>query len=396
MKYNFDELVERRGTDSVKVDGVKFFFGRDDLMPLWVADMDFRTPPFVLEAVEQRNRKGVLGYTFAPREWKKSVVSWLNLRFGWEVEKPWIQNVPGVVPGMALALLCYTKPGDAVLIQPPVYHPFFEIVEHNGRLLRQNPLVFDGENYIVDFEDFERKVKECKVFLLCNPHNPGGRVWSKAELEKMAEICARNHVLVFSDEIHADMYHKPYRHTPFASVSSLAAENSVTFMSATKSFNMPALALAYTVIPNEKVRGQLLIFLDGLHLSFGNSYAFEALMAAYTEVGRDWLEQMLSYVYATMDFMQHYFETEIPLIRMVRPQTSFLVWLDCRALELSQSDLRSLFEEDAHLALNDGTMFGKEGSGFMRMNVAAPRVRIEEALLRLKGAVNKRFPKGVR
>lgn len=388
MKYNFDEIVERRGTGSVKVDGVKTFWNRDDLMPLWVADMDFRTPSFIAEAISARNQKGVLGYTFTPEGWGESVVAWLKNRHGWTVDKQWVNNISGVVPGMALALLCYTKPGDAVLIQPPVYHPFFEIVEHNGRELRQNPLLFDGENFRMDFNDFEEKVKGCKAFLLCNPHNPGGRVWKKEELAQVAEICARHQVLVISDEIHADMCHAPYRHTPYASVSELAAENSVTFMSATKSFNMPALAMAYTVIPNEKLRSQLLAFLEALHLRFGNIYAFEAMMAAYTEEGRDWLDQMLAYVQGTMDYVQQFLSAEIPAIKMVRPQASFLVWLDCRELGLSQTELRSLFEDGAHLALNNGTMFGKEGTGFMRLNVASPRSVIAEAMHRLKVAVD--------
>lgn len=388
-KYNFDEIVERRGTGSVKVQGVEVLWKRDDLMPLWVADMDFRTPPFVVEAIETRDRQGVLGYTYAPDAWRRSVAQWQRSRHGWSVSEAWVSNVPAVVPGMALALLCFTNPGDSVLIQPPVYHPFFDIVEKNGRTICQNPLLFDGEKFCIDFEDFEEKVKGCKVFLLCNPHNPGGRVWTADELARVAEICERHHVLVFSDEIHADMCYAPHRHVPFASVSEAAAHHSVSFFSATKSFNMPAMAMAYTIVPNEDLRRRLEGFLEALHLSFGNVFAFDALMAAYTDEGAEWLDQMLDYVKETIDFVQDFLSREIPIIKMVRPQTSFLVWLDCRALGLSQPKLCALFEDGAHLALNSGTMFGAEGTGFMRLNVASPRSVIAEALVRLKEAVEK-------
>lgn len=391
MKYNFDEIVERKGTGSVKVDGVKTFWGREDLMPLWVADMDFRTPPFVVDAIEARSRKGVLGYTFTPSDWNSVVAKWLKNRHGWAVSGECINPIAGVVPGMALALLCYTQPGDTVLIQPPVYHPFFEIVEHNDRKLCQNPLLFDGVNYRMDFDDFEKKVSGCKAFLLCNPHNPGGRVWSKDELVKVAEICARHHVLVISDEIHADMAHTPHKHLPFASVSEEAAQNSVTFMSATKSFNMPALAQAYTVVLNDALRHKLLKFQDALHLRFGNAFALEAMMAAYTEEGREWLDQMLAYVGENIDFVDAFLKREDLKIKLVRPQASFLVWLDCRDLDLKQMKLKSLFEDGAHLALNNGTMFGKEGEGFMRLNVASPRSVIEEALVRLRDALRRAF-----
>ena len=264
MVYDFDEIIDRRGTDSVKVDGAARMWNRDDLMPLWVADMDFRTPPFVMDAIRSRCRHEVLGYSFHPEGWAGSVSAWLNRRHGWKADASWIGFVPGVIPGMAMGERCLTSPGDKVMVQSPVYPPFFDVVRRNDRQLVVSPLVRDGGVFRMDFEAMRRDMKGCRLLLLCNPQNPGGRVWTEGELRMVSDICEENGVLILSDEIHADMYLPGFRHQVFASVSDYAAAHTVTFMSASKAFNMPGLSSAYFVSSNESLRTRFSDFVESL------------------------------------------------------------------------------------------------------------------------------------
>ena len=384
MQYNFDQIIDRRGTDALKIDAVPNIWGRDDLMPLWVADMDFATPPFIMEALRRRMEHEVIGYTVRTPQWASSIVAWQQSRYGWEIQPEWLNFVPGIVPGIAFVISCFTEPGDAILIQPPVYHPYIHVPTNLGRTLRRNRLDMVDGQYQIDFERFERDVRGCKLFLLCHPHNPGGRVWSEEELRRIAEICHREGVIVVSDEIHADLTLLPYQHVPFAKVSAEAAECSITLMSPSKAFNMAGLTSSYSIISNEALRERFHRHLEHSELNLGHAFAFISVAATYSH-GTEWLDQMLAYVQGNIDYMEQYLATSLPQVGMIRPQASYLVFLDFRKLGLSQAELNTLIVDKARLALNDGAMF--EGEGFMRLNAASPRSVIEEAMRRLSEAV---------
>nr|WP_302829572.1 MalY/PatB family protein [uncultured Bacteroides sp.] len=387
MKYNFDELIERRGTDSVKWDGVKNVWGRDDLLAMWVADMDFRTPPFVMEALRKRLEHEVLGYTFACEEWYTSICNWLHKRHQWDITREMLTFVPGIVRGQAFALQCFTNPGDKVMVMTPVYHPFFLVTERLGREVVYSPLDLRNGQYQIDFERFSRDIQGCKALILCNPHNPGGRVWTVEELRRIADICKESCTLVISDEIHADLTLPPYKHHPFATVSENAAQNSLTFMAPSKAFNMPGLGSSYAITVNADIRRRFRQFMEAGEFCEGHLLAYIGAAAAYMQ-GEEWLSQLLDYLKDNIDFTENYLKEHIPGISMIRPQASYLIFLDCRALGLPQDELAKLFSEKAHLALNDGTMFGKPGEGFMRLNVGCPRSVLQQALGQLTKAID--------
>lgn len=386
MRYNFDEVIERRGVNSVKWDAVKEIWNRDDLLPMWVADMDFRTPPFVMDALRKRLEHEVLGYTFACEEWYDSICNWLRHRHEWNITREMLTFVPGIVRGQAFALHCFTKPGDKVLVMTPVYHPFFQVTERMEREVVYSALDLQDGQYEINFDRFRQDIKGCKVLIFCNPHNPGGRVWKLEELQQIAEICKENDVLVISDEIHADLTLPPYKHHSFATVSEAAAQVSLTFMAPSKAFNMPGLGSSYAVIMDEKIRSCFQKFMGAGEFSEGHLLAYIGAAAAYTH-GEEWLEQMLDYVKDNIDFTENYLRDHIPGISMIRPQASYLIYLDCRALDLTQEELVQFFVEKAHLALNDGTVFGEAGRGFMRWNVGCPRSVLKQALMQLEAAV---------
>ncbi len=386
MQYNFDEIIDRRGTDALKVDAIPAIWGRDDLLPLWVADMDFATPPFILDELRSRLEHEVIGYTMRTPRWASSIVAWQRERYGWDIQPAWLNFVPGIVPGIAMVISCFTEPGDAILIQPPVYHPYFHVPQNLGRVVRENALNLVDGQYEIDFERFERDVQGCKLFLLCHPHNPGGRVWSEEELRRMAAICHREGVIVVSDEIHADLTLPPCHHVPFAKVSAEAAECSITLMSPSKAFNMAGLTSSYSIISDDGLREKFHQYLAASELNLGHAFAFNSVAAAYSH-GTEWLDQMLSYVQGNIDYIEQFLASTLPQVEMIRPQASYLVFLDFRKLGLTQKELGSLIVDKARLALNDGAMFGKEGVGFMRLNAASPRSVIADAMQRLQSAI---------
>ncbi len=388
MKYNFDEIIDRRGTDCIKWDAVGERWGRNDLLPLWVADMDFRTPPFVIDALKKRLEHEILGYTFACEEWYTSIINWLQQRYQWKVTREMLTFVPGIVRGLAFAIQCFTEKGDKVMVMPPVYHPFFLVTEKNQREVVYSPLVLRDGQYHIDFERFRKDVQGCKMLILSNPHNPGGRVWTAEELEQIAEICYESGTLVISDEIHADLTLPPYKHSTFALVSDKARRNSLVFMSPSKAFNMPGLASSYCIIEDSGIRRRFQEYMEASELNEGHLFAYLSVAAAYNN-GTEWLDQVIAYIQANIDFTEKYLRDYIPGIRMIRPQASYLIFLDCRALGLNQKELVDLFVDGAHLALNNGTTFGKEGEGFMRLNVACPRSVLEKALGQLREACNR-------
>ena len=388
MKYDFDEIIDRSGTAAVKTDALQENWGRTDLIPLWVADMDLPTAPFVTEALQRRCQHGIFGYTMKHEGYYNAIIRWNWMRYNFLIEKENIHFVPGIVPGIALAINALTQKGDKVMIQPPVYHPFRFVCERNGREVVTNPLKWVDGKLRMDMEDFREKVKGCKVFILCNPHNPGGLVWSKEELQEVAHICAQEGVIVFSDEIHADLTLPPLEHHPFASISEEARQNSVTFMSPSKAFNMPGLTASHAIIFNPELRQRFENFMEACELGMGHAFAFIAVEAAYSH-GTEWLIQCLFYIQRNIDYVDRFLQEHTPKIKAIRPQASYLIWLDCRELGLSQKELNHFFVDQAHLALNDGEMFGKEGIGFMRLNVGSPRSIIEKAMQQLAEAYQK-------
>lgn len=388
-KYNFDEVIERKGTFSMKYDLPEV----GDKMPLWIADMDFRTPDFVIDAMMRRLEHPVLGYSFAPDSYFELISSWVGELHGWKVDKDWIRYIPGIVKGIGMVLCCFCNQGDKVVIQPPVYHPFRIVPQKNGLEVVANPLipVYDGEGnletYRMDFEGLERILDErTKVLILSNPHNPCGICWDRSQLEELARICAEHKVLVISDEIHAEMALDGHKHIPFASVSALAAANSISFMAPSKTFNIAGVVSSYTIVPDDGLREKFFRYLDA------NEYDSPAIMpvvattAAYTK-GREWRKEMLAYVQANVSFVADYLKKYVPGVHCVRPDASFLVWLDCRKLNITQEKLVSLFTDKAGLFLNDGSMFGEQGTGYMRLNVGCPRSILEDAMERLRNAV---------
>lgn len=387
MNYNFDEIVDRRGTDSVKWDAVNERWGRTDLLPLWVADMDFRTPPFIIEALRKRLEHEVLGYTFACEEWYSSILHWLQQRYNWQVNREMLTFMPGIVRGLAFAIHCFTQPGDRVMVMPPVYHPFFLVTQKNRREVVYSPLLLRNGQYEIDFDRFRTDVQGCKLLILSNPHNPGGRVWTREELIQIADICHESGTLVISDEIHADLTLPPYQHLTYALASKKAQQNSLVFMSPSKALNMPGVASSYCIIENNELRHRFQEYMEASEFSEGHLFAYLGVAAAYSN-GTEWLDQAIAYIQANIDFTERYLTDYIPMLSMIRPQASYLVFLDCRRLGLSQEALVNLFVDGAHLALNDGTTFGKEGEGFMRLNVACPRSVVAQALDQLKAAIS--------
>lgn len=389
-QYNFDEVIERRGTDCIKYDLLNERYGNDRLIPLWVADMDFRTPDFIIDALKKRCEHPIFGYTYGSDAYYESIIDWVEYKHEWKIQRQWLTYIPGIVKGIAFAVEHFTQKGDKVIIQPPVYHPFRLVPSGLQREVVYNPLKRVDGIYQMDFEQLESVIDEkCKILILCNPHNPGGIVWSKETLVRLAEICTKHHILVISDEIHAELVYPGYTHQPFASVSEEAASCSITFMAPSKTFNIAGIVSSYAIVPDETIRRTFYRFMRAGEFNDGTIFAYAATTAAYTQ-GAEWLKQLLAYIIGNIEFVDGYLKKEIPQIKAYQPHASFLLWLDCRELRLPQKELVRLFEDKAGLALNDGVMFGKEGEGYMRMNVGCPRTVLAQALDSLKKALDGR------
>lgn len=387
-KYDFDTLVDRRGSGDVKHAAMQQTYGRDDLIGLWVADMDFATPDFIVDAIRERLEHPVLGYTVEPEDFRPAIVDWIASHHQWEVKPEWLSYIPGIVKGIGLVVNCFLEKGDKVIIQPPVYHPFRLIPENNGYEVVFNPLIEQEDGtYAMDFEQLERICDaSCKLFILSNPHNPAGLVWDKETLQKLARFCHAHNILVISDEIHSDMTLYGHKHIPFASVCPEAAEISITFGAPSKTFNIPGVVSSYAVVPDAELREKFFGWLEASELAAPGLFPPIATIAAYRN-GEEWRRQMLEYVQSNVDYVADFCAAHLNGIKALRPQASFLVWLDCRGLKLSHSELVDLFVNKARLALNDGEMFGPGGQGFMRLNVALPRQVLAEALERLKAVL---------
>ncbi|MDP4207262.1 MAG: PatB family C-S lyase [Bacteroidota bacterium] len=387
MSYNFDEIIERKGTNSLKYDTLKRVFGTEDVLPLWVADMDFRTPDFIIKALKKRLEHEILGYTIKTPGFYNSVTGWMKRRFGWEIESDWISFTPGVVSALNFGVLGFTELGDKVIIQTPVYAPFFTAVKDHGRQLVLNPLKLNDGRYEMDLDDLEAQIdKHTKVLILCNPHNPAGRVWLKDELLALGEICLKHNIIIISDEIHSDLIMPGHRHIPMASLSDELANITVTTMAPSKTFNIAGLASSVIITSNSELRRKFEKLPNSCHLGNGNLFGLAALEAAYTH-GDQWLEELLVYLDGNLDLVETYLE-KIPQIKLIRPEGTYLAFLDCREMNLPQAELRKFFIEKARVGLNNGTDFGPNGEGFMRINVGCPRSILAEGMERIKKAVS--------
>lgn len=380
-KYDFDRIIDRRGSGALRYDVLKERYGRDDLLPLWVADMDFETPDFIVEALQRRLDHRVFGYTTEPADYWQTVAAWVRDRHGWEVQTGWLTYIPGIVKGIGMVLNLFTRPGDKIIIQPPVYHPFRLVPEGNGRELVFNPLIENSDGtYSMDFENLEQVADDrCRILILSNPHNPAGIVWDRETLVRLADFCHSRGIIVISDEIHCDMALSGHRHIPFASVSDAAARCSITFQSPSKTFNIAGIVSSYAIVPDDQLRSRFFGWLAANEFNEPTIFAPIATVAAFSK-GEEWRRQMLEYVEGNVDFVEKFCAENMPAIRPLRPQASFLVWLDCRGLGLDHDGLIDLFVNRARLALNDGEMFGHGGEGFMRLNVGTPRSVLKTAL----------------
>lgn len=390
MAFDFDTPLSRLGTHSVKYDLRRLKFGRDDVLPLWVADMDFAAPDCVRAALAQRVAHPLYGYTLTPESTFRAIADWQWRRHGWRVEREWISVLPGLVPALALCVQAFTRPGEGVVVQPPVYNPLFEAVERNGRRVVRNPLLWDGHRHRMDFDGLEAALTpDTRLLLLCSPHNPGGRVWRREELERLGELCLRHDLVAVSDEIHADLVYPGARHLPLAAVAPELAARTVVLNSPGKTFNIAGLNTAYALCPDPELRARLHAAASTLHLEGVNLFGTVALEAAYGG-GEAWLEALLAYLRGNLDLVRDHFAHRLPHIGCPPPESTFLLWLDCRAWcrqrGLDDAGLRRRLI-DAGLGLSPGTQFGPEGSGFMRLNFALPRPRLSDALPALTAAL---------
>ncbi|MBU5590368.1 pyridoxal phosphate-dependent aminotransferase [Clostridium sp. MSJ-4] len=386
MAYNFDEIIHRRGTTCVKWDEGIIDLG-EEFLPMWVADMDFPCPVEVHKAIKKRAEHPIFGYTYANEEVYRLIIDRLKNKYGWHVEKDWIVFLPGVVDGIATSINSFTKENEGIIIQQPVYHPFALVPEAYHRKVLVNNLKESECGYDMDLEDIKNIIKRenPKMLILCNPHNPLGKVWSKSELEKLGEICIENNILVVSDEIHSDIIYKGFKHTPFASISKEFEANSITLMAPSKTFNVAGLSQAFAVIPNKELRDSFVRARIGYN--WGNVFGITSLEACY-KYGDKYIEELLCYLEKNIDFVEKYLKEKLPIVKMKRPEGTYLLWLDMRDLNMPQEELDRFLKEKVKVKFNSGNIFGKLGEGFQRMNIACPRSYIEECMQRLEKAIN--------
>lgn len=386
--FDFDNVIERRGTNSRKWDCLDKLYGRDDLLPLWVADMDFAVSPAIIKAIQKRAEHPIYGYSDCSDKYYESIINWMKRRHNWDIEKEWILFTPGVVPALSYAVKAFTEPGDKIIIQSPVYHPFHTTITDNNRNLITNPLIYKDGHYYMDYEDLESKIdSKTKMLILCNPHNPVGRVWTRDELAKLGEICIKNGIIIVSDEIHFDLIYKEYTHTVMANVSPKIRDNCVVCTAPSKTFNIAGLQVSNIIIPNEYLRAKFNMELEKNHIVRPNAFGECALIASYDE-SEEWLDEVMDYIEENKNFFIDYVEKKIPKLKVIKPEGTYLLWVDCSELGMSSNKLKDFFINECRVALNHGEMFGEEGKQFQRFNIACPRSILEEALKRIEEAVN--------
>jgi cystathionine beta-lyase len=388
MAFNFDEIIERKNTDSIKYDLIERLGMPEDILPLWVADMDFKAPDCVINELVEKSRHGIFGYSESGEDYFEAMDSWFKKRHGWQIHESWLVKTPGVVNAVATAIRTLTEKGDFVLIQQPVYHPFAESVRVNDRRLSVNELIYENGRYSIDFADFKEKIinDKVKLFILCNPHNPVGRVWTRDELIKMGDICLRHGVIVLSDEIHMDFIYSGNRHLVFSSLRPEYENISIICTAPSKTFNLAGLHISNIFIAEETMREAFKREISRSGFSQLGIMGMTACRAAY-KGGGPWLDELMVYLGKNLEFLRGFIKEKLPEVRLVEPEGSYLVWLDFKALGLSQEELDDLIVQKAHLWLNSGTIFGSGGEGFQRLNIACPQKTLEAALVRLETAI---------
>ena len=384
MKYNFDEIILRRGTNSYKWDSA----GDADVLPMWVADMDFRTAPPVVEALRKRVEHGIFGYVRVPDAYYSAVTNWFARRHDWQIEKEWIIYTTGVVPALSAVIKALTAPGDKVMVQTPVYNCFFSSIRNNGCGMIANPLIYRNGTYQIDFADLEQKAADpsIKVLLLCNPHNPAGRVWTKQELTRIGDICIRNNVWVVADEIHCELVFPGHTYIPFASISQEFLMHSVTCTSPSKAFNLAGLQIANIISADTDIRTKIDKAININEVCDVNPFGVEALMAAYND-GEEWLEELKQYLFANYNYLRAYFEEYLPEFPVSILEGTYLVWVDCSVLNQSSDEIIKTLLEKVKIWVNEGSLYGEAGEGFIRINIACPRQQLIEGLNRLRRAL---------
>lgn len=389
-KYNFDHVIERRGTACQKWDNLGKVFGDPDILALWKADMDFKAPPEVIERLKKRLDHGIFGYPNRPDDFYDAIISWMSRRHGWDIKKEWICHSPGVTPSLVFSMLAMTRPGDRVVIQSPIYAPFYHIIEENGRRITDNPLVLDNGRFFMNLDDLKAKLNSrVKMLFLCNPHNPSGRVWQKRELEEIAEICLKNNITIVSDDVHSDIVYEGNKHIPIANISRDIEERTITSFSPSKTFNLAGFRSAVVVIPNKDLRDRYNDLISGMHLAGVTVFGAEAIAAAYS-TGEEWLEELIEYLSGNLRFVEEFLRENIPAIKLIKPEGTYVPLIDFRELGLSSEELQKFLVHKAGVGMNNGAEFGKVTEGFARMTIAAPRSTITEGLNRIKTAIENR------
>lgn len=388
MKYNFDRITERKGTGSEKWDMCDDIFGGKDLLPLWVADMDFQSPPEVTKALTARAAHGIYGYTAYTDSAYRSLIGWFGRKHNWNIEKEWIVYSPGVVPALSLLVQSLTEPGDGVIIQRPVYHPFMRVVEANGRRLLNSPLKQEESGrYVMDFDDLREKAADpsARMMILCSPHNPPGRVWAIEELKTLVDICAERNMLIVSDEIHCDLTYRGIRHTPLPLAAPEYSHRIITCTAPSKTFNLAGLHFSNIIIPDGELRKRFRKALLVNGIFDPNSFGAVAMEAAYNH-GAEWLDEMMEYVKGNLEYMKSFFDSALPRVKVIEPEGTYLVWTDFRGFGLDHRELLRIFVEEAKVAPGQGSLYGPEGEGFIRLNLACPRSILDEGLKRIAAA----------
>jgi cystathionine beta-lyase len=391
MKYNFDQIIDRKGTNASKWEPqvLNQLFGEEDLLPFWVADMDFKVAQPIVDAIVKAAEHGIYGYSIRPEEYYKAIIDWTEKRFGWKIDKEWIDYTPGIVPAVNYAIQAFCMPGDKVVIQQPVYYPFSNAINNNGCHVVSNDLVFDGEKYNMDFEDLESKLKDPKVtmMILCSPHNPVSRVWDLEDLKKVAQLCLENNVFLISDEIHNDLVYSGYKHTIFGLVGEEFLDNLMVCTAPSKTFNLAGMQSSNVIIPNPVHRQRFRRILEKNSIGGQNPLSIVSLIAAYTE-GEEWLEQLLEYFEGNIKFIEEYLKEKLPKAKMIKPQATYLAWIDFSGYESDSKKLEELMAKKAKVAMDGGTWFGDQGAGYMRLNFACPREMLKKGLDRIAAALS--------
>lgn len=389
MSHFFDQVIEREGTRAIKLDFRQKVFGSNDVIPLWVADMDFASPPAVQEALKNRVNHPIYGYTNRPQDFFEAITGWLRRRFSWEVDSSWVEFSPGVVPNLGLAVQALTNAGDGVVVQPPVYPPFFGVIKDFGRQVVENSLIATTEGYKMDLDHLEKVTADprTKLLLLCHPHNPVGRVWTDSELLQMGEICLKNNVIIVSDEIHCDLSLFGNVHHPLATLSPELAEITLTCMAPSKTFNLAGFSTSYMITKNPKILNSVKSLIYAYHLHMGNTFGPVALEAAYNH-SEPWLEELKSYIEGNVMLVIDFLNEHMPEVKARKPEGTYLLWMDFTGWNMNGPELKNFIIHKAGLGLNDGPSFGVQGAGFQRMNLASPRSIIQQAMIQLLEARN--------